>query len=69
MAEREHGGVSATAEFDEFAATLASQLRDPAFRAAYEAVLRRECRAYPGALAVDGHEYRRRQRARHKRKR
>lgn len=54
-------------EFDDF---LATQMQDPAFRAAYEAEMRRIKRAWLGyaSRAYDG-EYQRRLRARARRRR
>lgn len=54
---------------DELEEYLAGQLQDPRFREAYEAAGRRHRRAWHGPLAVDGREYRRRQRNRIKRRR
>jgi hypothetical protein len=61
------GEAGVTDEFDGF---LAEQMRDPGFRAAYEAELRRSRRAYLGycGQAYDS-EYRRRLKARRKRRR
>lgn len=59
--------VDEVGDFDDF---VREQMRDPAFRAAYEAAARRYCRAYRGyrGLAYNS-EYRRRLRARRWRKR
>lgn len=54
---------------DELDQYLEEQMRDPKFRAAYEAHARWIRRAYAGPLAVDGHEYQRRLRSRRRRKR
>lgn len=54
---------------EEFAGYLREQLEDPAFRAAYESAGRRYRRACAGSLAVNGHEYQRRLRARRRRRR
>jgi hypothetical protein len=49
---------------DDLDAYLAESLRDPAFAAAYRAAQARICASRPRRLVIDGHEYRRRQRAR-----
>ncbi len=55
---------------DEFDGFLAEQMRDPGFRAAYEAELRRSRRAYLGYCGrAYSSEYRRRLRGRRKRRR
>lgn len=53
-------------EFDEY---LRAQLEDPEFSAAYRAAERWWRRAHAGPLAVDGHAYQRRLRARRCRRR
>ena len=57
-------------EFDEY---LDEALKDPSFRRAFEAsnedAERRHLMAYPRPLKINGHEYRRRQRARARRTR
>jgi hypothetical protein len=52
-------------ELDEY---LAEALRDPGFRAAYERAQHWETH-HPRPLAIDGREYRRRQKARRRRRR
>jgi hypothetical protein len=57
-----------TALADEFDEYLAEALKSPSFRIAYEAAQARCEACHPRSLAIDGREYRRRQKARKRRR-